>query len=444
MTVTQQTTDNDSIFIAGKPPLDDLHIGGLFAALFILIILSAFFSGSETALMTLNRYRLRHLAEEGNTAAQLAERLLKRPERLIGLILLGNNFVNILASSLATILAIRLGGEGAIPIAAGLLTLVILIFSEVAPKTLAALHPEKLAFPAAWVYTPLLKLAYPLVWLINLFANALLRLLKVYPEGTGQDRVTREELRTIVNEAGALIPQKHRKMLLGILDLEKATVEDIMIPRQEIDGIDLDEPWDELLEDLRQMPYTQALVYRGSIDHVEGFIHARHVMQALMNSELNMAILQNLIEAPYYIPEATPLNTQLLNFQKAKRRVGLVVDEYGDVLGLVTMSDLLEEIVGEFTSDPTDSISDVQPKKDGSFLVNGSASVRDLIKTFEWDLPTQGPKTFNGLILEQLEHIPEPGTSLLINGYPVEILQMQDNAVRTARISPQERRKPKN
>jgi len=420
--------------------LDEIPIGGLFASLFVLIILSAFFSGSETALMTLNRYRLRHLAEEGHKAAQLAERLLKRPERLIGLILLGNNFVNILASSLATILAIRLGGEGAIPIAAGLLTLVILIFSEVAPKTLAALHPERLAFPAAWVYTPLLKIAYPLVWLVNLFANALLRLLKVYPEEGGKDRVTREELRTIVNEAGALIPQKHRKMLLGILDLEKATVEDIMIPRQEIDGIDLDESWDELLEDLRQMPYTQALVYRGSIDHVVGFIHARQVMQALMNGELNREILQDLIQPPYFIPEVTPLNTQLLNFQKAKRRVGLVVDEYGDVLGLVTMSDLLEEIVGEFTSDPTDSIADVQPKEDGSFLVNGSANVRDLVKTFGWELPTNGPKTFNGLIIEQLESIPEPGTSLLINGYPVEILQMQDNAVKTARILPLQRR----
>ncbi|WP_456417336.1 HlyC/CorC family transporter [Thiolapillus sp.] len=420
--------------------MDEIPIGGLFASLFVLIILSAFFSGSETALMTLNRYRLRHLAEEGHKAAQLAERLLKRPERLIGLILLGNNFVNILASSLATILAIRLGGEGAIPIAAGLLTLVILIFSEVAPKTLAALHPERLAFPAAWVYTPLLKIAYPLVWLVNLFANALLRLLKVYPEEGGKDRVTREELRTIVNEAGALIPQKHRKMLLGILDLEKATVEDIMIPRQEIDGIDLDESWDELLEDLRQMPYTQALVYRGNIDHVVGFIHARQVMQALMNGELNREILQDLIQPPYFIPEVTPLNTQLLNFQKAKRRVGLVVDEYGDVLGLVTMSDLLEEIVGEFTSDPTDSIADVQPKEDGSFLVNGSANVRDLVKTFGWELPTNGPKTFNGLIIEQLESIPEPGTSLLINGYPVEILQMQDNAVKTARILPLQRR----
>ncbi len=421
--------------------MDDISTGGLFGTLLLLIILSAFFSGSETALMTLNRYRLKHLAEEGNRAASLAQRLLERPDRLIGLILLGNNFVNILASSLATILAMRLGGEGAIPLAAGILTLVILIFSEVAPKTLAALHPEKLAFPAAWVYTPLLKVSYPLVALVNFFANSLLRLLRVYPEASGRDTLSKEELRTIVNEAGALIPRKHQKMLLGILDLEKATVEDIMIPRQEIDGIDLNEPWDELVQDLLEMPYTQALVYRGSIDNVVGFIHARHLMQALMAGELTPDKLESLIQEPYYIPEGTPLNTQLLNFQKAKRRVGLVVDEYGDVLGLVTMSDLLEQIVGEFTSDPTDRISDVTPQEDGSYLVSGSASVRELVKTFGWDLPTEGPRTFNGLILEQLESIPEPGTSLLINGYPVEILQTQGNAVKTARIHPEARRK---
>ncbi len=416
--------------------MDDLPIGGLFGALFVLILLSAFFSGSETALMTLNRYRLRHQAEQGHRAARMAERLLQRPDRLIGLILLGNNFVNILASSLATVLAIRLGGEGAIPLAAGLLTLVILIFSEVAPKTLAALHPERLAFPAAWVYVPLLKVSYPLVALVNFFANTVLKLLRVYPEASSKDALSKEELRTVVNEAGALISQRHQKMLLAILDLEKATVDDIMIPRQEIDGIDLEAPWDELLEDLREMPYAQALVYRGSIDRVVGFIHARHLMQALMSGELTPEKLESLIQPPYFIPEGTPLHVQLVKFQKSKQRVGLVVDEYGDVLGLVTVSDLVEQIVGEFTSDPTDRIADVTPQEDGSYLVSGAANVRELVRSFGWDLPTDGPRTFNGLILEQLESIPEPGTSLLINGYPVEVLQTQDNAVKTARFVP--------
>lgn len=389
--------------------------------------------------MTINRYRLRHLADAGHPGAKLALKLLQKPDRLIGLILLGNNFVNILASSLATILALRLGGEGAIAIAAGLLTLVILIFSEVAPKTLAALHPEKLAFPAAWVYTPLLKIMYPLVWMVNLIANNLLRMLKVYPDtGTG-DNLSRDELRTVVAEAGALIPHRHQKMMLNVLDLEKATVEDIMIPRHEIDGIDLEEDWDDLLEDLQQMPYTQALVYRGNMDHIVGFVHARRLMNAQMSDQLDRASLDEVITTPYFVPEGTPLNTQLRNFQKNHQRVGVIVDEYGDVLGLVTLSDVLEEIVGQFTSDPTDSIADVIPQEDGSFLVDGGANVRELVRTFGWELPTNGPKTFNGLILEQLETIPEADASLLIAGYPVEIMHIQENAVKTACIYPAKR-----
>ena len=420
--------------------MSDIPIGGLFGALIVLILLSACFSGSETALMTLNRYRLRYLADKGHPGARLAERLLKKPDRLIGPILLGNNFVNILASSLATVLAIKLGGEGAIAIAAGLLTLVILIFAEVAPKTLAALHPEKLAFPAAWVYTPLLKIMYPMVWLVNLIANAVLRLLRIYPDRDSGDALSKEELRTVVAEAGALLPHRHQLMMLNILDLEKATVEDIMIPRHEIDGIDLDEDWEDLLEDLQHMPYTQALVFRSNMDHVTGFVHARRLMKSQMSGALTYESLQQVITPPYYIPEGTPLNTQLVNFQKSHQRVGLVVDEYGDVQGLVTLSDLLVEIVGQFTSDPTDSISDVQPQDDGSFLVDGSANVRELVRTFGLDLPTRGPKTFNGLIIEQLENIPEAGTSLLLAGYPVEIMQTQENAVKTARILPKNRR----
>lgn len=392
--------------------------------------------------MTLNRYRLRHLAEDGNPGARLAERLLSKPDRLIGLILLGNNFVNILASSLATIIAIRLGGEGAIPLAAGLLTLVILVFSEVAPKTLAALHPERLAFPASWVYTPLLRVTFPLVWLVNLMANAVLRLLGIYPEDAEGNALSREELRTVVNEAGAMIPKRHQKMLVNILDLENVTVDDIMVPRNELDGVDLDNPVDVILEQLEQTPYTRLLVYRGSIDNIVGFLHARRVMQAQLDGELDRTALEGLIREPYYVPKGTPLNRQLLNFQRKRRRTGLVVDEYGDVQGLVTMADLLEEIVGEFATDPADSIADVLPQDDGSFLVDGSASLRELIKTMHWDLPTDGPKTFNGMIVEHLESLPETGTSLMVSGYPIDVVQTQDNAVKTARIRPAERRTP--
>jgi Mg2+/Co2+ transporter CorB len=423
--------------------LNDIPTGALFAALFLLILLSAFFSGSETALMTLNRYRLRHLAEEGHATSRLAERLLKRPDRLIGLILLGNNFVNILASSLATIIALRLGGEGAIAIAAFVLTLVVLIFAEVAPKTLAALHPERLAFPASWVYTPLLHPWSPLrwiVWVVNAIANNLLRLLKLYPEGIEGGALSREELRTVVTEAGAMIPQKHKRMLLSILDLEKATVEDIMIPRNEIDGVDITAPLDEIVQDLKQSPYTRILAFEGSIDKVRGFVHARRLLQAVLDHELTPERLDDLIREPYYIPAGTTLNRQLLQFQRQRRRVGLVVDEYGDVQGMVTLGDLLEEIVGEFTTDPADRIAEVQAQEDGSYLVDGSANVRDLVRSTGWELPTDGPKTLNGLIMEQLESMPKNGISLLLNGYPVEILQTQANAVKTLRIRPAERR----
>ena len=421
--------------------MNDLPLGALAGALVFLLALSAFFSGSETALMTLNRYRLRHLAAAGHPGARLAERLLRKPDRLIGLILLGNNFVNILASSLATIIALRLGGEGAIPIAAGLLTLVVLIFSEVAPKTFAALHPERLAFPASWIYTPLLRVLFPLVWLVNLLANAVLRVLGIYPEDAEGTALSREELRTVVNEAGAMIPKRHQKMLLNILDLEKVTVDDIMVPRSELDGVDLENPIDVILEQLEKTPYTRVLAYRGSIDQVAGFVHSRRVMQAQLDDELTRESLEGLIREPYFIPKGTPLNRQLLNFQHNRRRTALVVDEYGDVQGLVTMADLLEEIVGEFATDPADGIADVLPQEDGSFLVDGSATLRDLVKTMHWELPTDGPKTLNGLIVEYLESMPEPGTSLMIAGYPIEVVQIQDNAVRTARIRPKERRK---
>lgn len=422
--------------------MDDISLGVLIAILFFLLVLSAFFSGSETALMTLNRYRLRHLSEDGHPGARRAEQLLKRPDRLIGLILLGNNFVNILASSLATIIALRLGGEGAIAIAAGLLTLIILIFAEVAPKTLAALHPERVAFPASWVYVPLLRLLYPVVFLVNLLANSILDLLKVRSDEKG-NRLTREELRTVVNEAGAMIPKKHKKMLLNLLDLEKATVEDIMIPRSEVDGIDLEESLDKILDKIRKTPFTRMLAYRKNIDHVAGFIHSRKMMYAALDGEITKETINDLVRPPYYIPEGTSLNRQLLNFQKERRRIGVVVDEYGDVLGLVTIGDLLEEIVGEFTTTPSDSISDLKQLEDGSYLVNGSINLRELMRNTGWDMPTHGPKTLNGLIVEHLENLPEPGTSIRIAGYPMEIVQTHENMVKVVRVWPANRMEDK-
>ena len=416
--------------------MNDISTGTLFTLLFILILLLAFFSSSETGLMSLNRYRLKHLADKGNKGAKLAQELLKRPDRLLGLILLGNNFVNILASALATIIALRLIGEAGIAIATGLLTFVVLIFAEVAPKTLAALHPERIAFPAAFVYTPLLKIVYPLVFLVNSIANALLKILGVKTGDVTDDGVSAEELRTVVMETGKLIPQKHQDMLLGILNLENATVEDIMVPRNEITAIDLDEDWEEILNDLTTCQRTRLPVYRSDINNIVGIIHMRRVINLLSHNELTPENLQTQIREAYFIPEGTSLYQQLVNFQLEKRRTALAVDEYGDVQGLVTLEDILEEVVGEFTTASPINTQNIHAQDDGSYLVSGSTHIREINRSLDWNLPIDGPKTLNGLIIEHMEIIPEPGTSMMIARHPIEITKSQNNAVQMARISP--------
>jgi magnesium and cobalt exporter, CNNM family len=408
----------------------------LFLALLILILLSAFFSGSETGLMTLNRYKLRHLSDKGHPGAQRAARLLERPDRLIGLILLGNNFVNILASMLTTLIALRLWGESGIAIAAGILTLVILIFAEVMPKTLAALHPERIALPSAWIYIPLMKLLNPLVWLVNLIANAVLRLLGVPIEVQTSHALSTEELRTVVKEAGAMIPKRHQAMLLNLMDLEKVTVEDIMVPRHDVFGIDMDADWESIITQLSGSQYTRLPLYRENIDHVIGILHMRDVLPLLYRGELDRTALQRIAREPYFIPENTSLNRQLLNFQHNKRRIGFVVDEYGDMQGLIALEDILEEIVGEFTSDPAAQFDEILPQQDGTWLVDGSINIRTLNTALHMALPTDGPKTLNGLIIEYLEMIPDGGTTVLLDRHPVDILLIKENMVKTVRIHP--------
>ncbi|MFO7603553.1 MAG: HlyC/CorC family transporter [Gammaproteobacteria bacterium] len=417
--------------------LSDIPIWLLLVSLFVLVLFSAFFSGSETSLISLNRYRLRHLTRDGHRGARRATELLKRPDRLIGVILLGNNFVNIMASAIATLIALRLIGEEGIMLATLLLTLIILIFAEITPKTLAALHPERFAFPATLVIRPLLKVLYPLIWLINTIPSAILHMLGVSQRSLDSHALNTEELRTVVNEAGSLISQRHQQMLLSILDLEQATVEDIMVPRNEIAGIDLDDDWEQILKQLSTSQHTRLPVYRGDIDNVLGFVHLRNVLSLGANQTPQREDLEKTIREVYFIPEGTPLNTQLLNFQSQRKRIGLVVDEYGDIRGLVTLDDILEEIVGEFTTDPAASASkDIHPQDDGSFLVDGSTNIRELNRILHWDLPTDGPKTLNGMITEYLETIPEPGTSLLLEGHPIEILQTANNSIKTVRIDP--------
>ncbi len=418
--------------------MNDIPLGALFTALAIFIVLSGFFSGSETALMTLNRYRLRHLANNGHRGARLASRLLEQPDRLLGLILLGNNFINISAASLATIIALRLYGEAGIAAATGLLTFTILIFSEVAPKTLAARHPEPLAFFAAYIFTPLLHRYCPLVWAVwgvNFLSNGMLKVLHLAPEKSDRDNLSADELRTVVIEAGRLIPQEHQMMLLNILDLEKITVNDIMVPRNEIAGIDLDDSWKKIALQITGSTHGRLPVFHESIDNVEGFIYLRKFIDLRRRKEVTLNHLKSQIREAYFIPENTPLTVQLLNFQKDAKRIGLVVDEYGDILGLVTVEDILEEIVGEFTSSPTTE-QDITVDEDGSLVADGGTAVRHLNRRLGWQIPLDGPKTLNGLILEYLENIPEPGTTFLIVKHPVEIIEIRDNVVKSARIFP--------
>lgn len=416
--------------------MEDISTLTLVITLVVLIFCSAFFSGSETGMMSINRYRLKHQTREGNRGAKRVTRLLERPDRLIGLILIGNNFVNILASAIATIIAVRLWGAIGIAIATGGLTIVVLLFAEVTPKTLAALYPEKVAFPASIILRPLLKLLYPLVFLVNALSNGLLRLLGIQVDTGGSDHLSTEELRTVVNEAGAMIPRKHQKMLLSILDLENVTVDDIMVPRNEIAGIDLTDSVDEILDVIRNSVHTRLLVFEDDIDQVRGFLHARNFGRVLEPDQPSLAVLMDLLDPIYYVPEGTPLNTQLAKFQQKKDRIGLVVDEYGDIQGLVSLDDILEEIVGEFTTDHAAASKDVHPQEDNSFLVEGSATIRDLNRHMHWRLPTDGPKTLNGLITEYLETIPQSGTGLRLSGYPMEIIHVKDNMIKSVKIWP--------
>ncbi len=414
----------------------DIPLHWLFIVLLILLVLSGFCSSTETALMSVNRYRLRHLAREGSVAARTAEKLLESPDRLIGVILVCNNFVNSAAAAIVTVISLSLGGEAYAFVGVSIFTVVLIIFGEIAPKTYGALYPERLALPAAIVYQALLKLLYPVVWLANLIANGVLRLLGVSPDEARSMSLSAEELRTVVAESSTVIPHRHQRMLMSILDLEKINVEDIMVPRNEIHGIDLTEDWDDIVDQLRECRVTRIPVYDGSLDNLEGMLHMKQVARMMARGEFDRESMLSLVNArePYYVPEGTPLNTQLSNFQRQRRRVAFVVDEYGDIQGLVTLEDLLEEIVGEFTSDSSALHSDVHREPAGSYVINSSASVRTLNRKMGWNLPTGGPRTLSGLIIEYLETIPEPGTTLRLKDYSIEVLQIADNTIKTVRL----------
>jgi len=413
--------------------VENLHPGFLVGLLVFLLLCSAFFSSSETGMLSLNRYRLRHQAKEGHRGARRASELLAHPDRLLGTILVGNNFVNILASSIATVLAMQLWGEAGIAIATIGLTIILLIFGEITPKTLAALRPEIIAYPVSLPLKMLQKVLYPLVAMLSWVSNGLLGLLGVDLSNKGNDSLSTEELRSVVRESGSDLPLNRQSMLLGILDLERVTVDDIMIPRNEVAGIDLDDDLEAIISQLRTTPHTRLPVFCNDINQIEGIVHMRQIARLLSHDQLTKESLLAACTEPYFVPENTPLSTQLLNFQKQKRRIGIVVDEYGDVRGVVTLEDILEEIVGEFSNQDTLRSPDIHPQEDGTLVIDGAAYIREVNRALDWHLPCDGPKTLNGLITEALEHIPDSGICLQIGNYRLEILQAADNRVKSVR-----------
>ncbi len=417
--------------------MESLPISTLFGLLAGLLFLSACFSASETAMMAINRYRLRHAAETGHRGAMLTLSLLNRTDKLLGVILLGNNLVNIAAATLATIISIRLFGESdvALSLATLLLTFLILVFSEVTPKVLGASYPERIAYPAAYVLMPLLKLTYPVVWFVNLFVQGILRLLRIRPPEPGLgNRLGLEELRTIVLESSGVLPREHQRILVNLLELEDITVDDVMTPRNQIEAIDIEDDPERLRQQISTSHHTRMVVHAGSSDNLLGVLHVRRVLHALAGEELDPETLKENLEAPYFVPAGTPLFTQLRNFQSSRRRLALVVDEYGELQGLVTLEDLLEEMVGEFTTQAPSDPGSLRREADGSWLAEGSVLLRHLNRKLGLSFPLDGPKTLNGLLLEQFEDIPEAGVSIKLGDVPVEIVQTQDRAVKMARI----------
>ncbi|EEV8077602.1 TPA: HlyC/CorC family transporter [Escherichia coli] len=410
----------------------------LIIILIIMVVISAYFSGSETGMMTLNRYRLRHMAKQGNRSAKRVEKLLRKPDRLISLVLIGNNLVNILASALGTIVGMRLYGDAGVAIATGVLTFVVLVFAEVLPKTIAALYPEKVAYPSSFLLAPLQILMMPLVWLLNAITRMLMRMMGIKTDIVVSGSLSKEELRTIVHESRSQISRRNQDMLLSVLDLEKMTVDDIMVPRSEIIGIDINDDWKSILRQLSHSPHGRIVLYRDSLDDAISMLRVREAWRLMSEKkEFTKETMLRAADEIYFVPEGTPLSTQLVKFQRNKKKVGLVVNEYGDIQGLVTVEDILEEIVGDFTTSMSPTLAEeVTPQNDGSVIIDGTANVREINKAFNWHLPEDDARTVNGVILEALEEIPVAGTRVRISEYDIDILDVQDNMIKQVKVFP--------
>ena len=416
--------------------MDDIPLSILLAVLALILIVSGFFAISETSMMALNRYRLKHLVKRGHRGAKLTSQLLEKTDKLLGVILLGNNLLNAAAAALVTVITIRLFGDNEWSLTLGTLavTFLILVFSEVTPKVLGAAYPERIAIPSSYILTPLLRLFYPVIWFINLFVRSLLWMLRLKPP-TATVTLNMEELRTLVLEASHYIPPKHQSIFLNLFELENVTVDDIMIPRSQIEAIDLDAPAETIREQLATSHHTRLPVYRGRLDNIVGIVHIRNVLHQVRNMEIDVDTLQEILREPYFVPAGTSLFSQLQHFQENRHHIGLVVDEYGELLGLLSLADILEEIVGEFSTHPA-AHGGIYQQDDGSWLVDGGCSLRDLNRKLKLALPLDGPKTLNGLVLEHFEDIPEAGTSFKIAGHALEIVQTHGRVVKVVRIFP--------
>ena len=407
----------------------------LWCILLTLLVLPAFFSGSETSMMSLNPYRLRHQRKK-SAGARRAAKLLSMPDRLIGLILIGNNAVNILAAIIANMLAIYYVGEAAAPwVATATLTILVLVFSEVTPKTIAAQNPEWFAFKASHILKPLLQLLTPIVWSINKLTNTFIGILGFDPNKNRDDSLDSEELKSLVDLSGHKISNSNQGMLRAILDLDNMTVEDIMIPRNEVSGLDLEDDIETLMQQILSCEYTRQPVYSGDINNIIGIFHVRKANHLLRAETITHKAIKRFADEAYFIPESTRLTTQLLNFKKMRSRFAIVVDEYGEVQGLVTLEDILEEIVGDFTTNEADKIDEVNPQKDGSYLIDGTATIRDINKSTSWDLPLNGPKTMNGLVLEQLESIPDGNVSFRVSNFKFETIEINGTRVKKVAVT---------
>jgi len=419
--------------------LDDIPLSALFCALVALLISSAFFSASETGLMAVNRYRLRHLVREGHRGARLANSLLAKTDKLLGVILLGNTFTVAACTTLSTLIAVRLFGEGELVLTFSTLaiTFTLLIFSEISPKIIAAAYPERIAFAASYVLVVLLKLAMPVTWFVNLFVRAFLGLLRLKPDfSETAHAMGMDELRSIVIEAGSFIPKKHQSILLNLFELEKITVDDVMTAHTYIETVDFDAPPETIAAQIATSHHTRLPVRVGQTEEVIGILHIRKVLHQAQSGELTTETLREVMSEPYFVPSGTPLYAQLQQFQEMQQRMALVVDEYGELKGLVTLEDILEEIVGEFTTQSPSRSFAFHRQEDGSWLVDGSATLRELNRKLGLGFPLDGPKTLNGLVLEHFEDIPEPGTSFKIAGHTLEIIQAQERVVKSVRIVP--------